>query len=323
MRNKTFLIGAIFLAFLTGCTTQREEIYQPQIPTMEAQEREQEENTIQTIQYEQEQNYEIESPRVITLLASAAHVLYEIDANVVGVLTTQAQLPAGFDELPEVGSPMGPDLEIVVSLEPDVFILGNHLREAYENVLIDLGITPLFFLTSTYGGFLNSLREMGYHLNMENRVNEIVSEIENAIEYAISLRPEDVEAPTVAIIFSSGADSINLQTELSYVGDMVKALGGINITYGLEGGLQGTSIPFSLEQLLVLDPDFIIRFPHASIAEALATFDSLYTENPAFQQLTAVREGRMYTLDHTIFDVAANLRTAEAITILGEIFYGR
>ena len=51
-------------------------------------------------------------------------------------------------------------------------------------------------------------------------------------------------------------------------------------------------------------------------------FDEAFDANDAYQELDAVKSGKVYDLDPTIFNVSANLEITTAIETLGEIFYG-
>ena len=51
-------------------------------------------------------------------------------------------------------------------------------------------------------------------------------------------------------------------------------------------------------------------------------FDEAFDTNDAYQELDAVKSGKVYDLDPTIFNVSANLEITTAIETLGEIFYG-
>ena len=50
---------------------------------------------------------------VVAATVSGSQVLDKLDANVVGIPTTQLEMPEKFKGLPEVGQSMNPDLEVV------------------------------------------------------------------------------------------------------------------------------------------------------------------------------------------------------------------
>jgi iron complex transport system substrate-binding protein len=130
------------------------------------------------------------------------------------------------------------------------------------------------------------------------------------------------KAPTVAIIFGGG-DNFMLATETSYLGDLVKTVGGENITSKLEGDMSSAYVPFSLEQILEQNPDYVLRFAHGNIEETKKSFDDAFDKNPAYKELDAYKNGKVVDLDPSIFNVSANLQVKEAIKTLGNVFYGK
>ena len=67
---------------------------------------------------------------VVAATVSGSQVLDKLDANVVGIPTTQLEMPEKFKGLPEVGQSMNPDLEVVASLNPDVFVMDNAFKDS-------------------------------------------------------------------------------------------------------------------------------------------------------------------------------------------------
>ena len=112
-----------------------------------------------------------------------------------------------------------------------------------------------------------------------------------------------------------------LATDSSYLGDLVDTAGANNITDNLQ--VDSDYIPFSMEQLVASNPDYILRFAHGNLEETKKAFDKTFNENPAFATLDAVKEGRVIDLDPDIFGVSANIYVINAIETLGELFYGK
>ena len=261
----------------------------------------------------------VEEVRVVTATVSAANVLGELNAEVIGIPTTQNPIPDQFLGLPEVGIAHSPDLEVVASLEPDLFIIDANFREANEATLEELGNNTFFFESGTYEAFVDSIASIGAAINREAEAATLINTLESSIDTAIENKTD--ESPSVAIIFGGG-DSFMLATENSYVGGLARIMGATNVASELEGGMQAPFLQFSLEQILVQNPDYILRFAHGNIEQTEEMFNQMFDENPAFQQLSAVQNGNVIDLDFSIFGTVANLRAPEAFERLGEIFYG-
>lgn len=299
---------------LVGCQSSKGTEVEEQIPVVD-------ETSSSTKQEEETTDVEkeVEEIKVVAATVSATQVLAELNAEVLGVPATSQTLPDGYQDLPQVGQAMNPDLEIVASLNPDLFIMDASFKSSVEERLTEYGLNTFFFETGTYTAFLNSINELGNAINRQDEATTLLNQLKQAEEVALANKTE--QAPTVAIIFGAG-DNFMLATESSYLGDLAKTLGAINIASEIDTNIESAYIQFSLEQILAQNPDYVLRFAHGNIEETSKMFDEAFDKNEAYQQLDAVADGKVYDLDSTIFNVSANLKVTEAITKLGEILYG-
>ncbi|EFF64705.1 helical backbone metal receptor [Turicibacter sanguinis] len=299
---------------LVGCQSSKGTEVEEQIPVVD-------ETSSSTKQEEETTDVEkeVEEIKVVAATVSATQVLAELNAEVLGVPATSQTLPDGYQDLPQVGQAMNPDLEIVASLNPDLFIMDASFKSSVEESLTEYGLNTFFFETGTYTAFLNSIKELGNAINRQDEATTLLNQLKQAEEVALANKTE--QAPTVAIIFGAG-DNFMLATESSYLGDLAKTLGAINIASEIDTNIESAYIQFSLEQILAQNPDYVLRFAHGNIEETSKMFDEAFDKNEAYQQLDAVADGKVYDLDSTIFNVSANLKVTEAITKLGEILYG-
>lgn len=299
---------------LVGCQSSKGTEVEEQIPVVD--------KTSSSTKQEEETTdveKEVEEIKVVAATVSATQVLAELNAEVLGVPATSQTLPDGYQDLPQVGQAMNPDLEIVASLNPDLFIMDASFKSSVEESLTEYGLNTFFFETGTYTAFLNSIKELGNAINRQDEATTLLNQLKQAEEAALANKTE--QAPTVAIIFGAG-DNFMLATESSYLGDLAKTLGAINIASEIDTNIESAYIQFSLEQILAQNPDYVLRFAHGNIEETSKMFDEAFDKNEAYQQLDAVADGKVYDLDSTIFNVSANLKVTEAITKLGEILYG-
>lgn len=302
---------------LTGCQSSSNEVEQTQGSVAE-------EISTATMTNEEKEQVEVEEKvteevKVVAATVSATQVLAELNAEVLGVPVTSQTLPEVYADLPTVGQAMNPDLEVVASLEPDLLIMDANFKASVEDSLDSYGINAFFFETGSYEAFTNSIEELGKAINREEEAASLVSEIKEA-EKVVALNRTET-SPTVAVIFGAG-DNFMLATESSYLGDLVKTVGATNITSTLEGDMSSAYVQFSLEQILAANPDYVLRFAHGNIEETSKMFNEAFDKNEAYQELDAVKNGKVYDLDSSIFNVSANLEIKTAITTLGDIFYG-
>ena len=252
---------------------------------------------------------------VVAATVSGSQVLDKLDANVVGIPTTQLEMPEKFKGLPEVGQSMNPDLEVVASLNPDVFVMDNAFKDSVEKSLKEYDFNTFFLKTNTYTDYIKSIEELGKTIEATTLINELKN-----IEKEVKSKKGD-KAPTVAIIFGSG-ENFMLATETSYLGDLVKTVGGKNIASKLDKNVENGYVQLSLEYILEQNPDYILRFAHGNLEETKKSFDKAFDKNPAYQELNAVKNNKVVDLDSNVFNVSANLKVKEAIQTLGDILYG-
>lgn len=257
--------------------------------------------------------------KVVSATVSATQVLDRLDAQLLGIPTTQMEIPEKYKGLPEVGQAMSPDIEIVASLEPDLFVMDNMFKESVEESLKEYEINTFFFNTSTYTAFIDSIQKLGKEIGKEEEATKLINELKDIEKQVIAKKTEN--PPTVAIVFGAG-DSFMLATETSYLGDIAKTIGAKNITENLDGKVESGYIQFSLEQIVEQNPDYILRFAHGNIEDTKKSFDDAFDKNPAYKELDAVKNNKVIDLDSKIFNVSANLKVKEAITTLGDILYG-
>jgi len=93
------------------------------------------------------------------------------------------------------------------------------------------------------------------------------------------------------------------------LGEMLKALGCINIADSDISLLENLSV----EHILLQDPDFIFIVQQGDDPEAIRKHvDAFFAQQPALAQLTAVKEGRVFIMDKTLYSLKPNARWGEA-----------
>lgn len=214
---------------------------------------------------------------------------------------------------------MAPDLEKVASLEPDVFVMDKSFKESVEESMKEYDINTFYIDTTTYTNFLTSIEELGKEINKQEEAEKLISSLKES-EKEVAKIKGDTDA-TVAILFGSG-ENFMLATETSYLGDLLKTVGGTNIATELDGSAKSPYLQFSLEQIVQTNPDYILRFAHGNLEETKKAFDDAFDKNPAYAELDAVKNNKVIDLDSNIFNVSANLNISEAIKTLGGILYG-
>lgn len=266
---------------------------------------------------------ELEQPpkRVAALLGSYAETWLLAGGEVVAV-TQDAYDERGL-ELPEdtvnLGANQQPDLEALFAAEPDLVLFTPDLdgQMGLKDSLAAAGIPAAWFKVETFDDYLNMLKICTDLTGRSDLYQKNGLDIQSGIDAAIASVPEG-EGPTVLLLraYSSGVRAKNSD---SIAGAMLKDLGAVNIADSNSGLLED----LQMESILAADPEFIfVTTMGASQEAALKSLDELLHSDPAWQTLTAVKEGRVEVLPKDLFHYKPNARWGESYQMLAELMYG-
>ncbi|WP_461614219.1 ABC transporter substrate-binding protein [Clostridium sp. Marseille-QA1073] len=265
-----------------------------------------------------EQKKEVTDKKVIAGTTMSAELLDLIDVDAVGVLSTKKELPERFKDLPEIGSPMKPDLEKVVSLNPDLYISDGNLKGNIEELFKEKNINTLFLNNNSYEDVIKNIEDLGKYFEKEEKTKDLVSKMKKEEERILD-SVKGKEAPKVLVIFGT-TESFMLATKHSYAGSLVEKLGGKNVTDELSKDKSTPYVPFSLEAVANLNPDIILRLTHMEPEASKEAFEKEFSKG-LWVNLDAVKNNKVYDLDPNYFGVSANIKAVEALEKMSEILY--
>lgn len=224
--------------------------------------------------------------RIVSLLPSLTEILFALDGGerVVGV-TNWCNYPQEALSREKVGDLFSPNTEKILALEPDLILTGR--SETLAETLAFLEITGIPYIVVDPQNFAEIAASV-------IRVAEIIDAPEQGQVIAEELQQgRAAMAGKLKLVSNSGAPSVFvlLDTEALYtvgdgefLADMIAMAGGQNAAAGQGQGY----IQLSEEVFFGLDPDIIIcTFPMSK--QVLA--------KPAWQDLQAVKNGRVYDVD--------------------------
>ena len=258
--------------------------------------------------------------KIVSSTVAATQVMDKLDLDLVGIPTTKSTLPERYNGITEIGQSFAPNFETVVSLSPDLVVFDGTFKDKVSEQVSQYNLNSFYFDTTSFTNFKDSIVELGKVTEREDEADALVNTLQQSVDKVLEKSSKDKSDLKVAIIFGS-SESFMLATDTSYIGDLLNTINVDNITDAIEGVDSGY-INFSLEQIVKDNPDYILRFSHGDTDAAKKAFDDEFTSNPAWQALDAVKNGKVYDLDPTIFGVTANLKVTEAIEELGNILYG-
>lgn len=266
---------------------------------------------------------ELEQPpkRVAALLGSYAETWLLAGGEVVAV-TQDAYDERGL-ELPEdtvnLGANQQPDLEALFAAEPDLVLLTPDLdgQMALRDSLEAAKIPAAWFKVETFDDYLTMLKICTDLTGRSDLYQKNGLDIQRDIDAAIASVPEG-EAPTV-LLLRAYASGVRAKNSDNIAGAILKDLGAANIADSDSGLLED----LQMESILAADPEFIfVTTMGASQEAALKSLDELLHSDPAWQTLTAVKEGRVEVLPKDLFHYKPNARWGESYQMLAGLMYG-
>ena len=225
-------------------------------------------------------------------------------------------------DLPETVENLGavkePNVELLLAAEPD-FVLGS-TKTAADLELLDLleqsGIGVAYFDISSFEDYLRMLDICTQLTGCPERYTQYGTDVQAQVEQAVTR--QDGSAPRVLYVRASGSSCKVKNSQGTVLGEMLAALGCVNIADS-ETGLLET---LSMETILAEDPDHIFVVLQGSDTKKVEqNLEQSLLSNPAWDELTAVREGRYHVMDQRLYNVKPNARWGEAYEKLADILY--
>ncbi len=212
-------------------------------------------------------------------------------------------------------------LEMLFSADPDFVIASSNIRVDLDwlDTLEDTGITVAYFDVSDFDSYLEILDTCtditGRKDLYQKNGLDIKKHIENVKEQS-EKRVEEKGAPTVLSLRASSASIRAKNSEGNVLGEMLNSLGCVNIADNEKSLLENLSIEYIIQQ----DPDFIFFVQVGGDAEKVKEkTDDFIDENPAWNELTAVKKGRVFYMDRKLYNLKPNSRWGEAYEGLEKI----
>ncbi|CUH97697.1 hypothetical protein P22_3832 [Propionispora sp. 2/2-37] len=268
--------------------------------------------------------------RVIALNASNLGLYYAIGGSIIGRVSTN-MLPPDMEEkvrgIPTIGLPACLDVERIIEMKPDL-VLGMHhlvlrrrhvpMHHTLAAVLEKNGIPVLLQALERYSDVLKTLRLYGELSGNPERAVRKIEDMENRRRELV--RQHGAKPSPKVLILWAIADELYTALSHSFVGDLVKRLGGVDMADMVVNIEENSGYtPFSLETVALFRPDVILVVNHGPVPLTENRFYRELAGQPAWQRLDAVRQNAVYPLPHRL--LAPGPQVGEALGVLADLLY--
>lgn len=265
---------------------------------------------------QQEAEEVVFTDKVVASSVAVVEILDALGVPMVGVPTSTYDLPESVADATRIGNPMSPDIEVIASLEPSVVVSVDSLSADLTEQFKVLGAEVFFVNLSSYDGLKETITNLGTRFGVEEKAAELIAGFDER-EQAVVEKVADKEAPSVLIIFGAGTSFMTASAD-TYVGDLVKRVGGENIITDAPSAFA----PVDMEYLASMNPEYILFMSHANPEESLKAFKQEVESNEAWQNFDAVKNDKLLALETGYFGMSANLLAVDAMEMLADILYG-
>lgn len=231
--------------------------------------------------------------RVITLAPSNAEVVEALGAfDRVIACEDSSDRPAAVVQLERLGPDLGPNLDRVAALHPDV-VVSSLSVPGMERVVTGLrarGVPQVVLAPRTLHDILGDLERVGRVLGCEARAAKVVLDLQAQMQ---ALRESAPASPVRVYLewwprpmFSPGRDT--------YADELIALAGGVNVF----GDRPGASVQIEPAELVAAAPDLCF-VSWCGVAERKLDPNNL-RGRPGLEQLPAAVAGRVFVLDEAL-----------------------
>jgi iron complex transport system substrate-binding protein len=211
------------------------------------------------------------------------------------------------------------DLEKVLACEPDLVIVNKGMNEKLVGSLEESGIKTIVVDMKSYDDVKNMVRIFSQVTGETVKGDELVKSMDDKIAAITKKIPQDKHR--VAILHSTN-QGLTVQLDGSIAGSVTKMLGWENVASG-ETPLEKNpdAAPYSLETLVQQNPEIIFVTSMGKLDEIKASMEQTIADNPAWQTLPAIQQGKLYYLPQDLFLLSPGIHYPEAVETMAKLVY--
>lgn len=251
-----------------------------------------------------EQPYE----RIVSISPAATEILYAIDADKYLLANTiYCDYPEEANSKPKIGDFSNPNIELILSYEPQLVLTASLEQEDVMNRLQELGIDVFCLDAYNVQDVLKNIEMAGIITGREAEALQLLAEMNIVIDDIKAKVATQTEKPDVFVEIWN--DPLMTAGGNSFINDMVEMAGGHNIAADLE-----MEYPqFSKERLLSMDPDVYLMVGHDRSIDEVEQIEG-------FSVLSAVKNQRVYIIEDDFLTICGP-RIIDGMGALYDAFY--
>ena len=252
--------------------------------------------------------------KVVAVSKSIAQLWLLAGGQPAGVTEDALELEGLSPDAVSIGTISEPNLEAILALTPDLVMLADGIpsQETLQENLLVAGIDCQIIDIGSFEDYDAIMKELTGKTGRSDLYEENVSQVAARIQDVISQAKDLDPASYLALRVSATKN---------------KALKNDNFACQIMNDLQMTNIAeddsalddLSVEAVVAADPDYLFIIPQGSEDKAMDSYREAFESKPVWQDLTAVKEGRVYVLPKDLFQYKPNNLWDEAYAYIYEL----
>jgi iron complex transport system substrate-binding protein len=232
--------------------------------------------------------------RIISVSPSVTEILGVIDADsmLVGV-SLYSYCPPSVKDLPKVGSYVNPNIEQIISLNPDLVVMSfDGAPRSDVNKLRRLNINIAVLRSNSFSDIIKNINWLGEVLQHQKEAKAAAENLVNRYEQVKSLVKE---IPKPRAFYSIALNPIISVGAQSFINDLIYDAGGINIT----GDIDQAYPRLTVESVIAKSPDVLL------FSSGMGNDLDMKNQLPFWKRwknIPAVRNQRFVEVDHDIIN---------------------
>lgn len=257
--------------------------------------------------------------RIVVTSASFLEPLHEVGGDVVGRPDSKTKMPEYAKDKASVGKVYQIDVEKVLACEPDLVIVNKGMNEKLVDTLESNGIQTVVLDMKSYDDVKNEVQVLAQITGEPQKGEQLIHDMDAKIQAIKDKIPQD--AHRVSILHTTN-QGLSVQLEGSIAGCTARLLGWDNVAAGMTPLEKNPdAAPYSLETLVEQNPEILFITSMGKLEEAKAGMEQTMTENPAWQTVDAVKNGRVYYLPQDLFLLSPGIHYPEAVETMAKCVY--
>ena len=250
--------------------------------------------------------------RIVSLAPSITESIFAIDqGHKVAGVTRYSDYPPQVKDIPSVGSYINLNVEKIVSLQPDLCLAtkdGNPYQIIQQ--LERAGIPVYALDPRDLQAIMATIEELGRLLGAQKQADQVVGKMRRELQNLRDVVDRAEHRPQV--FFQIGISPIVSVGRDTFIHELITLAGGDNVAAG------PVQYPrYSREDVLVFNPDIILI---NSMSQEEDLVQAEIEKWQAFPQIKAVSEGRLHSLDASLFN-RPTPRLVKALRVLVRLFH--